>query len=117
MNRSDMIKIFIDCVKQERYKYVEDIFSSYEIVHMGLEEFRDVIRKWANNNKNDIHTCYSPFINHVGRFRRDFGENWLGEEVRVFAPEYPSRNIDVKYREYRFNDKGQLTDWPYGLLG
>jgi len=117
MNRSDMIKIFIDCVKQERYKYVEDMFSAYEIVHMGLEEFRDVIRQWANNNKNDIHMCYSPFINHVGRFRRDFGENWLGEEIRVFAPEHPSNDPEVKYKEYKFNDKGQLMDWPYGLLG
>ena len=111
-----MVNIFIDCIKRWDCKYIEDDFSAYEIIHLGLEEFRAVIRRLANA-RGEIHTCYSPFINHVGRFRRDFGEGWLGDKVRIFAPEYPSNDPEVVYREYKFNDKGQLMDWPYGLLG
>lgn len=110
------MNIFIDCIKQDRYKYIEDVFSAFEIVHMSLRKFQSVI-KARDITDGEIHTCYSPFINHVGRFRRDFGEDWLGEEVRIFAPEYPSSDVNVKYKEYKFNDKGQLMDWPYGLLG
>lgn len=111
-----MVKIYVDCVKQDNVKYIEDRFSSFEIIQMEVGEFRDVIRGWANLHENTIHTCYDAFICHVGRFRRDIGESWLGEEIKIFAPEKASLE-PAKYKEYKMNDKGQLMDWPLGIFG
>ena len=111
-----MVKIYVDCVKQENVEYIEDRFSAFEIIQMEVGEFRDVIRGWSSRNYSVIHTCYDAFINHVGRFRRDIGEHWLGEEIKIFAPEKASLE-PAKYKEYKMNDKGQLMDWPWGIFG
>lgn len=111
-----MIKIYIDCIKHNNYTYVEDILASYEIVNMEKDKFIDFIKAFTKT-WGDLHTCYDTFINHVGRFRRDFGKDWCGEEIKVFAPEHPTDDINVKYNEYEFNDNGQLQKWPYGIFG
>lgn len=111
-----MVNIYIDCIKQPEYYYVEDLYSAYEIVNMQLGTFRGFISSFRLKH-GDVHTCHDAFINHVGRFRRELGANWFGEELHVFAPEKPSDDPDVKYKEYFFKDNGQIKDWPYGIFG
>lgn len=111
-----MIRIYIDCVKLDDCAYIEDDMSSYEIINMKKDVFIEYIKAFAKT-WGDVHTCYSPFINHVGRFRRDYGKDWFGEELCIFAPEYPTNDINVNYKKYEFNDKGQLEHWPYGIFG
>ena len=111
-----MIKIYMDCVKFDDCTYIEDNMSAYEIINMEKDAFIEYIKAFAET-WGDVHTCYDTFINHVGRFRRDFGKDWFGEELRFFAPEKPTDDANVTYKEYEFNDKGQLKNWPYGIFG
>jgi hypothetical protein len=74
---------------------------------MGVDEFKRWISDYINNY-GDIHTCYPPFINHIGRFVREFGKNWYDDEFVVVT-----ENED----EHQFNPNGQLEYWPYGYFG
>ena len=111
-----MIRIYIDCIKFDRFKYIEDDKSSYEIIQMDKDTFVDYIKEFCGSY-GEVHTCYDTFICHVGRFRRNFGKDWFGEELCIYALEYPSNDPNVIYRQYDFNDKGQLVKWPYGIFG
>ena len=67
------MKIYLDRLKNPNLHYIEDVVSSYEIVKMEKDAFIGFI--WAYSACfGEIHSCYSEFIGHIGRFRRDFGE-------------------------------------------
>lgn len=106
--------IYIDSIKRKDVFYIEDKFSSYEIISMDKDVFVGVIKELAKTH-GIIHTCYSAFINHCGRFHREYGPNWFGEELIIYAPE--KAGVNGYYKRYDFNDKGQLKDWPYGIFG
>lgn len=104
------MKIYLDVHKEKGVKYIEDIYSSSDIISTSKDEFVSMIKSFGN----EIHSCYSPFINHVGRFRRDYGEDWLGENVDVYANENSYGTGETI--QYHFNDKGQLLYFPYGYF-
>lgn len=106
-----MIKIFIDQRRQRTMDYVEDFYSAFEIVSMDRDVFEVVIK--SLNDKHDIHTCYPEFVNHIGRFHREFGPMWAGDEITLFA----KREIDDDYQRFSFNKKGQIEHWHYGFFG
>lgn len=106
------MKIFLDQTKEIGKDYIEDIFSSYDIVSMDAETFKKVIKKYENKD-NEIYSCYCEFVNHVARFRRDLGENWLGEEIEIFAKQVHEK----EYTRFYFNEDGRIQRWPIGFFG
>ena len=115
-----MINIYADQFKEEGTHYIEDDFSSWEIVNMTFDEFSTAINEYIEN-WGDIHTCYDAFINHIGRFVRDMGKMWYGEEFVVVTRKYvgvsESGNEVYINVEHYFDEKGQLKDWPFGYFG
>lgn len=105
-----MIKVFLDQIKDVETIYIEDMFSAYEIVSMDIEVFIEVLKERYGR---EVHTCYAECVCHIGRFHREHGENWAGEEVAIFA----KREFDKDYERFYFNEKGQLQEWHYGFFG
>ena len=101
-----MIKVYADQIKDRNVHYVEDDYSSYEIIDMPIHEFQMMIRDFIGKWK-EIHTCYPVFVNHIGRFVRECGKEWYGEEFAIIAGN----------KEHHFNDNGQLEGWTYGYFG
>ena len=106
-----MIKIFLDQVRQRNQDYIEDYYSAFEIIEMDHVMFASVIMRFSE--KRAIHSCYAEFINHIGRFHREFGPMWAHEDIVIYAKQ---RN-DNDYTEYHFNEKGQIENWHYGFFG
>lgn len=115
-----MIKIYADQIKNPDIHYIEDDYSSYEIINMEMDEFQNMIGDYIDE-WGDIHTCYSTFVNHVGRFVREHGKTWYGDEFVVVGRKYvglsESGNKVYINVEHYFNEKGQLKDWPFGYFG
>ena len=101
-----MVKIYADQTKNIRLPYIEDFYASKEIIDMDKEKFGKMIFTHLGN-KGEIRTCYSTFVNHVGRFVREYGLNWYGEEFVV---------ITNDGEEHKYNEKGQLGNWPVGYF-
>ena len=107
-----MIKIFLVQSRYTKYvSYIEDIYSSYDIINMDKESFVGMLHNFKSKY-GDIHSCYDTLINHIGRFVREYGENWAGEEVAIYA-----RKFGDPYQRYYFNKEGQLERFPYGFFG
>lgn len=104
------MEIYLDVHKEKGIKYIEDEYSSADIIETSKDEFVSMIKSFGNK----VHSCYSPFINHVGRFHRDYGKDWFGENVEVYANENAYGTGETI--QYHFNDKGQLIDFPYGYF-
>ncbi len=104
------MKIYLDVHKEKGTKYIEDEYSSADIIRTSKDEFISMIKSFGN----EVHSCYPPFINHVGRFHRDYGKDWFGEDVEVYANE--NANGSGKTIQYQFNGKGQLLAFPYGYF-
>ena len=104
------MKIYLDVHKEKGIKYIEDEYSSADIIRTSKDEFILMIKSFGN----EVHSCYSPFINHVGRFYRDYGKNWFGEHIEIYANENAYGNGEII--QYYFNDKGQLVGFPYGYF-
>lgn len=104
------MKIYLDIHKKKGIKYIEDVYSSADIVRTSKDEFISMIKSFGE----EVHSCYSPFINHVGRFNRECGENWFDEEVEIYANENAYGTGETI--QYHFNDKGQLGNFPYGYF-
>ena len=104
------MKIYLDVYKEKGVKYIEDEYSSADIIRTSKDEFILMIKSFGNK----IHSCYSPFINHVGRFHRDYGKDWFGENVEVYANENAYGTGEII--QYHFNDKGQLEGIPHGYF-
>lgn len=104
------MKVYLDVHRKKGIKYVEDYYSSSEIIDMNPEEFRNMIKSFGD----EIHSCYSTFINHVGRFHRDLGSGWFGEPLQIFANENACET--GKVIEYKFKDNGQIEHFPYAYF-
>lgn len=104
------MKIYLDKHKEKGIKYIEDEYSSSDIISSSKDEFILMIKSFGDN----VHSCYPPFINHVGRFHRDYGKDWFGENVEVHANENACGT--GKTIQYYFNDKGRLVDFPFGYF-
>ena len=104
------MKIYLDVHKEKSAKYIEDIYSSSDIISTSKDEFVSMIKSFGN----EVHSCYSPFINHVGRFHRDYGKDWFGDNVEVYANENAFGTGETI--KYNFNGKGQLVGFPYGYF-
>jgi len=110
-----MIKIYADQIKNKDFHYIEDDYSSYEIINMSLDEFLNMIGEYIEE-WGMIHTCYPTFINHVGRFVREIGKMWYGEEFAVVAHKYIGNDTYINVEHY-FNENGQLEEWSCGYFG
>ena len=104
------MKIYLDVHKEKGIKYIEDEYSSADIIRTSKDEFASMIKSFGDK----VHSCYSPFINHVGRFHRDYGKDWFGEPIEIYANENAYGNGEII--QYYFNDKGQLVGFPYGYF-
>lgn len=104
------MKIYLDISKKKGVRYIEDVYSSADIIRMPIDEFITVIKSFGE----EIHSCYPAFINHIGRFYRDYGKNWFGDVLEIYANENACGT--GKTIQYHFNDKGQIIDWPYGYF-
>lgn len=104
------MKIYLDVHKEKGIKYIEDEYSSADIVRTSKDEFISMIKSFGK----EIHSCYSPFINHVGRFNKEHGKNWFGEDVEIYANENAYGTGETI--QYHFNNKGQLDKFPYGYF-
>lgn len=104
------MKIYLDIHKKKGIKYIEDVYSSADIVRTSKDEFISMIKSFGE----EVYSCYSPFVNHVGRFNRECGKNWFGEEVEIYANENAYGTGETI--QYHFNDKGQLENFPYGYF-
>ena len=105
-----MIRIYIDQTINKDTHYVENDYSQFDIIETEKDEFIHIIKEKYDSV---VHTCYPPFVCHVGRFHRDFGSNWAGEPVELYA-----KKVDEKeYTKYEMNEKGQIKHWSYGFFG
>lgn len=100
-------KIYLDVHKEKDIKYIEDEYSSADIVRTSKDEFISMIKSFGK----EIHSCYSPFINHIGRFNMYYGENWFGEDIEIYANE--NAYGTGKVIQYHFNAKSQLENFPF----
>ena len=109
-----MIEIFLDQYKlsSDDARYFEEHYSSYDITQMSKKEIVEALHDFEEEY-GDIHSCYDALINHIGRFVREFGDDWAGEEVAIYARGYK----DASYKRYYFKENGQLENWPYGFFG
>ena len=105
------MKIYLDVHKEKGVKYIEDEYSSSDIVSTSKEEFISMINSFG---KEIIHSCYPTFVNHIGRFHKEYGKDWFGEEIEIYANENAFGT--GKTVQYHFNNKGQLIDWPLGYF-
>lgn len=103
------MKIYMDVHKEKGVRYIEDEYSSADIVRTSRKEFISMIKSFGE----EIHTCYSPFVNHIGAFHRNFGKDWFGEDIEIEI--YANENAfgTGKTVQYYFSDKGQLVDFPF----
>ena len=92
--------------------YFEERYSSYDIIQMSKNELVEALHDFKEEC-GDVHSCYDTLVNHIGRFVREYGDDWAGEEVAIYARGYN----DVSYKRYFFNEKGQISNWPYGFFG
>ena len=104
------MKIYLDVHKEKGIKYIEDEYSSADIYGTSKDEFVSMIKSFGN----EVHSCYSSLINHVGRFRRDYGKDWFGEHIEIYANENAYGTGETI--QYHFNDKAQLVHFPYGYF-
>lgn len=104
------MKIYIDIHKEKSVKYIEDVYSSADIVRTSKEEFISMIKSFGE----EIHSCYPSFVNHIGRFHREYGKDWFGEDIEIYANE--SAFGTGKTIRYYFSGKGQLVNWSYGYF-
>lgn len=109
-----MINVFVDSVKLPDKEYVEDEWSAHEIRVMSLPVFNAYIKELVS--KGDIHTCHEAFINHIGRFVRDYGVGCFDDELHIFVPK-DIINPREGYEEVFFGENGQFKNWPYGIFG
>ena len=106
-----MIKIYADIHKDPRFIYVEDKLSSHDICHASKDEFKAFIKDFIERY-GIIHTCYSPFLNHIGRFIRDCGKRWYGQEFVVYTSEKCGGKEFQK--EHRYDKSGRIMEWTLG---
>lgn len=104
------MKIYIDVHKEKDVKYIEDEYSSADIVRTSKEKFISMIRSFGK----EIHTCYPSFVNQIGRFHREYGKDWFGGDIEIYANENAFGT--GKTVQYHLNDKGQFVNWPMGYF-
>ena len=85
------MKIYLDIYREKGIKYIEDEYSSVDIIRTTKDEFISMIKSFGK----EIHSCYPIFINHVGRFNREYGKNWFGEDIEIYANENQNQIIDM----------------------
>ena len=109
-----MIAIILDQSKlnSDDTHYFEERYSSYDIIQMSKKELAEALHDFEEEC-GDVHSCYDTLVNHIGRFVREYGDYWAGEEVAIYARGYN----DASYKRYYFNEKGQISNWPYGFFG
>ena len=101
------MKIYLDVHKEKGVRYIEDEYSSADIVRTHRKEFISMIKSFGE----EIHSCYGMFVNHIGCFYRNFGKDWFGEDIKIYANENAFGT--GKTVQYHFNDQGQLVDFPF----
>ena len=106
-----MIRVFLDQVRQRNRDYIEDYYSAFEIIEMDSVTFASAIMRF--DDRREIHSCYPEFVNHIGRFYREFGSMWAHEDIVIYA----KKRNDSDYTEYHFNEKGQIENCPFGFFG
>ena len=104
------MKVYLDVHKEKGIKYIEDVYSSADIIRTSREEFISMIKSFGE----EIHSCYPSFVNHIGRFHREYGKDWFGDDIEIYANE--SAFGTGKTVQKHFSDKGQLIDWPLGYF-
>jgi len=101
------MKIYLDIHKEKGVRYIEDEYSSADIVRTSKEEFISIIKSFGE----EIHSCYPSLVNHIGRFHREYGKDWFGEDIEIYGNE---KAVGTgKTVQFHFNDKGQLIDLPF----
>ena len=105
------MKVYLDVHREKGVKYIEDEYSSADIYRTSREEFISMIKSFG---ETEIHSCYSPFVNHIGRFHREYGKNWFGEDVEIYANENAFGT--GKTVQYHLNNKGQFVNWVDGYF-
>ena len=112
-----MIKIYADLHKDEKYAYVEDKLSSYDICHASKDDFKAFIKTLVDEY-GEIHTCYSTFINRVGRFIYEYGKRWCGQEFVVYTTALGRFGKELNRKQkHKFDISGRVQKWPIGYFG
>lgn len=111
-----MIKIYADIHKNPDLVYVEDIISSHDIHTITKDNLKAFIKEMVNKH-GSIHTCYSDFISRVGRFIRDYGSRWCGQEFVVYTTVIKPGGIETKKKKkHKFDASGRVTEWSIGYF-
>lgn len=104
------MKVYLDVHKEKGVRYIEDEYSSAGIIRTSKEEFISMIKSFGE----EINSCYPSLVNHIGRFHREYGKDWFGEDIEIYANENAFGT--GKTIQKHFSDKGQLIDWPLGYF-
>ena len=111
-----MIKIYADIHKDPRFVYVEDKLSSHDICHASKDDFKAFIKSMINEY-GEIHTCYSPFLSHVGRFIYEYGKRWCGQEFVVYTTKLGRFGRELKLKQkHKFDVSGRVQNWTIGYF-
>lgn len=111
-----MIKIYADLHKDKKYTYIEDIISSHDLSKLGKEDLKSFITDFIQKY-GEIHTCYSRFINVVGRYVWNSGPRWYGQEFAVYITKFAPGGKELKEKtKHKFDSSGRLSSWPLGYF-
>lgn len=112
-----MIKIYADIHKESEFIYVEDKISSHDLCRMKKDELKTFIHDFIERY-GEIHTCYSTFINRVGRFIYEDGKRWCGQEFVVYTTAFGRFGRETKKKiKHKYDQSGRVTNWTIGYFG
>ncbi len=111
-----MIRIYADLHKDEKYTYIEDIISSHDLSKLNKEDLKTFITNFLQKY-GEIHTCYSRFVNVVGRYVWNSGPRWYGQEFIVYITKLePGGKESKKKSKHKYDSSGRLLAWPIGYF-
>lgn len=111
-----MIKIYADLHKEQDIVYIEDVISAHDMHTIKKDDLKklidDMVVKYGS-----LHTSYPDFLNHVGRFVRDYGKRWCGQEFVVYTTVVKPGGVETKKKEkHKFDLSGHLSSWSIGYF-
>lgn len=64
-----------------------------------------------------LYTSYPDFLSRVGRFVRDYGKRWYGQEFVVYTTVVKPDGAETKKKEkHKFDSSGRVSSWPIGYF-